>query len=389
MARRTRCLVLQLMSAGLEEVRADVVDAIVDVVAPAGVLARNDVPLRKKEGLSLTSDLLFGEVPEVVDVVEHGVRYRAAPWQGQKTGAFLDQRENRALIGSRARGRALDCFSYHGSFALHLARKADTVIALDSSAAALERARDNAALNGLRNIEFLEANAFDFLKERERARERFDTIVLDPPAFAKTRASLPAGRVRLGGRPAVYLMPRHVGEEWRIVSDMARRLRGQAETGVTKRGKTLLLPVSMAQVWVLEIVFAGKLTRFERDSYGNWFRHLGQHNHEAGNVVHVADPEQARIIDAALRAFDATAVETRVGPAKGAQLARYGLDLPSLIVLVFSRDSSTPLAKLELGALSDSLDRYARLAPDGAVVTVTEFEMRRLTELLRAVGAAS
>jgi len=187
-----RWLVLQLMSAGLEEVRADVVDAIVDVVAPAGVLARNDVPLRKKEGLSLTSDLLFGEVPEVVDVVEHGVRYRAAPWQGQKTGAFLDQRENRALIGSRARGRALDCFSYHGSFALHLARKADTVIALDSSAAALERARDNAALNGLRNIEFLEANAFDFLKERERARERFDTIVLDPPAFAKTRASLPA-----------------------------------------------------------------------------------------------------------------------------------------------------------------------------------------------------
>ncbi|MCK1712089.1 MULTISPECIES: DUF4340 domain-containing protein [unclassified Bradyrhizobium] len=195
--------------------------------------------------------------------------------------------------------------------------------------------------------------------------------------------------VRLGGRPAVYLMQRHVSEEWRVVSDMARRLRGQAETGVATRGKTLLLPVSMAQVWALEIVFAGKLTRFERDPYGKWFRHLGQHNHEAGSVVHVADPEQARIIDAALRALDATAVETRVGPAKGAQLARYGLDLPSLIVLVYSRDSFTPLAKLELGALSDSLDRYARLAPDGAVVTVAEFEMRRLTELLRAVGAAS
>jgi hypothetical protein len=190
--------------------------------------------------------------------------------------------------------------------------------------------------------------------------------------------------VRLGGRPAVYLMPRHVGEEWRVTLDMARRLRGQAETS---RGKSLLLPVSMAQVWALEIVFAGKLTRFERDPDGNWFRHLGQHNHAAGNVVHVADPEQARIIDAALRAFDATAVETRVGPAEASQLARYGLNLPVLIVLVFSRDGSAPLAKLEFGAPSDSLDRYARLAPDGAVVTVAEFEMRRLTELLRAVGA--
>ncbi|WP_161491802.1 hypothetical protein, partial [Bradyrhizobium centrolobii] len=155
------------------------------------------------------------------------------------------------------------------------------------------------------------------------------------------------------------------------------------------RGKSLLLPVSMAQAWALEIIFAGKLTRFERDTDGSWFRHLGQHNHAAGNVVHVADPEQARIIDAALRAFDASAIETRVGPADPSQLARYGLNLPSLIVLVFARDAATPLARLEFGASADSLDRYARLAPDGAVVTVAEFEMHRLTELLRAVGAGS
>jgi hypothetical protein len=195
--------------------------------------------------------------------------------------------------------------------------------------------------------------------------------------------------VRIAGRPAMYLMPRHVGEEWRVTLDMARRLRGPAGADAVNRGKSLLLPVSMAQVWALEIVFAGKLTRFERDPGGNWFRHVGQHNHASGNLLHAADPEQARIIDAALSAFDAAAVETRVGPVVPSQLARYGLTLPDLIVLVFARDAAAPLAKLEFGASADSLDRYARLMPGGAVVTVAEFEMRRLTELLRVVGAGS
>lgn len=195
--------------------------------------------------------------------------------------------------------------------------------------------------------------------------------------------------VRVAGRPAIYLMPRHVGEEWHVAYDMARRLGGSAGADAASRGKSLVLPVSMAQVWALEIVSAGKLTRFERDPGGNWFRHLGQHNHASGTVVHTADPEQARIIDAALRAFDTAAIETRVGPADPSQLARYGLNLPGLIVLAFARDAAAPLAKLEFGAPADSLDRYARLAPDGAVVTVAEFEMHRLTELLRAVGAGS
>jgi 23S rRNA (cytosine1962-C5)-methyltransferase len=187
-----RWIVVQLMSAGLDAHRAEIVRAIDEVIQPAGILARNDVPLRRKEGLTLDSELLRGDVPETVEVAEHGVRYLAAPWEGQKTGAFLDQRENRAFIGAHARGRALDCFSYHGSFALHMARRADSVLAIDASAAALERAKQNAALNGLANIEFMEADVFDFLRARERARDRFDTIVLDPPAFAKTRASLPA-----------------------------------------------------------------------------------------------------------------------------------------------------------------------------------------------------
>lgn len=186
------CLVVQLMSAGLDAFRSEIVAALQAIVQPEGILARNDVPLRRKEGLTLESETLSGTVPKTIEVAEHGVRYLAAPWEGQKTGAFLDQRENRAFIGRLARGRALDCFSYHGSFALHVARNASHVLALDVSAAALARARENAERNGLTNIETLEANAFDFLKERERAGERFDTIVLDPPAFAKTRASLPA-----------------------------------------------------------------------------------------------------------------------------------------------------------------------------------------------------
>ena len=189
--RYDRWIVLQLMSAGLEAFRADIVAAITELLEPDGILARNDVPLRAKEKLPVAVEPLVGEVPEEIEIIEHGVRYVAAPWRGQKTGAFLDQRENRVLIGSLARGRALDCFSYHGSFALHLARRAEQVIALDASADALRRAEDNVARNGLRNVELIEADAFDFLRAREVAGDTFDTIVLDPPAFAKTRSALP------------------------------------------------------------------------------------------------------------------------------------------------------------------------------------------------------
>ncbi|MDB4873555.1 MAG: S-adenosylmethionine-dependent methyltransferase [Gemmatimonadetes bacterium] len=185
-------LVVQLMSAGLEAFRDPIVDALQEIVQPLGILARNDVGLRAKEQLPVGVELLRGEVPQEIEVNEHGIRFLAAPWRGQKTGAFLDQRENRVLIGDLARGRALDCFSYHGSFALHLARRADSVIALDVSAEALRRAGENCARNNITNVELVEADTFDYLRERQLAGETFDTIVLDPPAFAKTRASLPA-----------------------------------------------------------------------------------------------------------------------------------------------------------------------------------------------------
>jgi 23S rRNA (cytosine1962-C5)-methyltransferase len=191
--RYDKWLVVQLMSAGLEAFREVVVGVLDDLLHPSGILARNDVALRSKERLPVGVELLRGSVPDEVEVDEHGVRFIAAPWRGQKTGAFLDQRENRVLAGQIARGRALDCFSYHGSFALHLARRAESVVALDVSAEALRRAAENCARNGITNVSVVEADAFDYLRERYDGGEgQFETIVLDPPAFAKNRAALPA-----------------------------------------------------------------------------------------------------------------------------------------------------------------------------------------------------
>jgi 23S rRNA (cytosine1962-C5)-methyltransferase len=184
-------LVVQLLSAGLESRRGEIVAALEDVFAPAGILARNDVPVRRHERLTRSMELLAGAVPESIEVREGPIRYLAAPWTGQKTGAFLDQRENRARAGAHARGRALDCFSYHGSFALHLAAGAAEVTAVDSSAEALERAASNAALNGFAHLSTVQANVFDFLRSEDAGGAAYDVIVLDPPAFAKNRSSVP------------------------------------------------------------------------------------------------------------------------------------------------------------------------------------------------------
>lgn len=191
--RYDRWLVAQILSAGLETMRPQILEALVALFRPDGILLRHDVPARRRERLPDTIEEVHGSVPVEIEVREGDVRYLAAPREGQKTGAFLDQRPNRILAGQATPpgGRALDCFAYHGSFALHLAGRAGAVVALDASPAALERARANAALNGLQNIEWREADAFEALRAMARARERFETIVLDPPAFAKTRASVP------------------------------------------------------------------------------------------------------------------------------------------------------------------------------------------------------
>jgi 23S rRNA (cytosine1962-C5)-methyltransferase len=186
-------VVAQLLSAGVESAREEIGAALTEVLGPQGILLRNDAGVRRHEGLPLEVTLLSGTVPETVEVEEHDVRYLAAPWRGQKTGGFLDQRENRALVAAHALagGRGADFFSYHGSFALHLARKAATVLAVDSSSDALARGAENASINHITNIRWREANTFDLLRELEAQGEGFDTIVLDPPAFAKTRASAP------------------------------------------------------------------------------------------------------------------------------------------------------------------------------------------------------
>ncbi len=191
--RYDRWLVVQILSAGLETMREAIIPALVRALDPEGILLRNDAPVRRREGLSLESFQVHGTVPREIEVREGPVRYLAAPWEGQKTGAFLDQRPNRILAGRLVPplGRALDCFTYHGSFALHLAQRAAGVLALDSSREALERGAANAALNDLDNIEWREADVFETLREFERAREKFDAVVLDPPAFTKSRASVP------------------------------------------------------------------------------------------------------------------------------------------------------------------------------------------------------
>ncbi|HEU4700398.1 MAG TPA: class I SAM-dependent rRNA methyltransferase [Gemmatimonadales bacterium] len=190
--RYDRWLVVELLSAGLETLRDDVLAALEEVFTPEGILLRNDVPVRRREGLAEEVTLARGTVPERIEVREGPVRYWAAPWTGQKTGAFLDQRPNRlaAAAWTVPGGRALDCFSYHGSFALHLATRAGRVTALDVSAEALARGAENAALNGYTNIDFREGDAFELLRQFEREGTRFDTIVLDPPAFAKSRAAV-------------------------------------------------------------------------------------------------------------------------------------------------------------------------------------------------------
>jgi 23S rRNA (cytosine1962-C5)-methyltransferase len=187
-------LVLQVGSAAVEQRLDWVVDALDELLAPAGVLLRGDSGARRREGLETAVRLLAGEVPESVIVREGPVRYLAYLWSGQKTGGFLDQRENHLAAGRYARGRVLDVFSYAGGFALHAARGAEELEAVDSSGPALEAARANAGLNDLENITFTRSNAFDLLRERSDAGEAYDMVILDPPAFARTKRELPKAR---------------------------------------------------------------------------------------------------------------------------------------------------------------------------------------------------
>jgi 23S rRNA (cytosine1962-C5)-methyltransferase len=183
-------LVVQALSQGMDRLLPELTRHLVDLVQPAGILARNDPRVRLLEGLDQRVEVLHGTVPEHIDVREGHVSYVVDPYRGQKTGLFLDQRENREAAEKYARGRLLDAFSYNGGFALALAPRCDEVIAIDISEDAVTRIRVNADRNGLTNVQARAMNVFDELRELERRGERFDTIVLDPPAFAKNKASV-------------------------------------------------------------------------------------------------------------------------------------------------------------------------------------------------------
>ena len=185
-------LVLQTLSQGTESLKETLVELLAEEFSPRSIVERNDVRVRQLEGLPLRAGLLYGEAPGELEVVQHGVRFHVAPLAGQKTGAFLDQRENHARARLYARGRALDCFTFDGGFALSMAASCESVTGLDVSSEAVNSARRNAELNGAANVTFREANVFDALRELEAAGEQFDTVVLDPPAFAKNRASVGA-----------------------------------------------------------------------------------------------------------------------------------------------------------------------------------------------------
>ena len=181
------CLVIQTLSQGMDRASDLIVHCLKELLEPAGILGRNDAAVRKLESLPLEVKVLAGEVPERVAVEMNGLRLEADLFKGQKTGVYLDQRENYLAAAKFARGRVLDCFTSTGGFALHTARGVESVEAVDSSAGALATAEANAAANGLSNIQFRQADVFDFLSGIDR---KYGMIVLDPPAFAKSRKML-------------------------------------------------------------------------------------------------------------------------------------------------------------------------------------------------------
>jgi len=186
------CFVVQTLTQGMDRLKPQIVEILQRTFSPRSILERNDVAVRGLEGLPEQKGTLAGDDISEVEIEENGLRFIFDLMGGQKTGGFLDQRENRLAARQYAHGRALDCFSYTGGFALHLAGKCGSVLGVDSSPEALNLARRSQRLNGLTNLEWKEANCFDFLKAADLEKQRYDTIVLDPPAFARQKSKLEA-----------------------------------------------------------------------------------------------------------------------------------------------------------------------------------------------------
>jgi 23S rRNA (cytosine1962-C5)-methyltransferase len=293
------CFALQTLTRGMDALKAMWTELLVEEFHPRLIVERNDAKVRQLEGLPMINSLLYSAVgqtgslpipqqaadeeskdklpvrPTVAGdlfITENGIRFRVDLFEGQKTGAFLDQRENRAAAMRYARGRGLDCFSFHGSFALHMAKGCERVTAVDVSEPVIESARRNAELNDVTNVEFVAANAFDLLRDYDDAGERFDTIVLDPPAFAKNRGAVEAalrGYKEINLRALRLLNPGgvlitcscsyHVGEE--LFLDMlaeAARDAGRAVQIVEKRAQSRDHPIllTVPETYYLKCIVA-------------------------------------------------------------------------------------------------------------------------------------
>ena len=203
-------LVVQALSQGTDRLLPELTGLLVEVLGPTGILARNDPRVRLLEGLEQNVAVLHGDIPERITVREGKVEYDVDLRHGQKTGAFLDQRENRQAAAQYVSGRVLDCFSYAGGFALQLASHVTELTGLDISEDATAALARNAARNGFSNVSVRTTNVFDELRTLERVGETFDAIVLDPPAFAKSKAAIPkamAGYKEINLRALKLLKP--------------------------------------------------------------------------------------------------------------------------------------------------------------------------------------
>lgn len=237
-------LVLQSLSLGIERIKDTLCDLMMEIVQPAGIWERSDVPVRRLEGMEQATGLLRGEVPDRVDMVENGIHFLVDVKRGQKTGFFLDQKQNRAAMAPFCRdARVLDCFCHNGSFALHAAKfGAKRVLGVDISEEALDVARENARVNGLGNVTFEAHNCFDLLRELTDAGEQYDLVILDPPAFTKNKAAVPAAirgykEINLRGlklvRPGGFLVTCSCSQH--VLSEVFQDVVNQAARDAKKR----------------------------------------------------------------------------------------------------------------------------------------------------------
>jgi 23S rRNA (cytosine1962-C5)-methyltransferase len=186
--------VLQTLSQASDRLKSTLADILIEQFSPKGIVERNDPKVRMLEGLEQRVSVLYGEVPAEIQAKENGVTFVCDVTKGQKTGSFLDQRENHRAARRYASGAVLDCFTYQGGFALTVADRSAHVEGIDMAPAAVEAARRNQQLNSISNTTFREGNTFDLLKEYDEAGRRFQMVILDPPAFAKNRDAIPAAR---------------------------------------------------------------------------------------------------------------------------------------------------------------------------------------------------